>query len=170
MAEKWDAYDRFRNKIGFEITRGEPLPEGVRHLVVIMIYWNSRGELLIQRRSDTKKLWPGIWAFTGGSALSGETSAQACVRETEEELGFTPDMSQSELIISYMTREDFTDVYLIRADVETEEMKLQTEEVSETSWLSKEEFCNFVTQSRNFGYYPCTDMIVRYINDCGYIK
>lgn len=146
------------------------MPEGVRHLVVIMIYWNSRGELLIQRRADTKKLWPGIWSFTGGSALAGETSAQACVRETEEELGFTPDMSQAELIISYMTRDDFTDIYLIRADVEIEEMKLQSEEVSEARWLSKEEFSIFVTESGRFGYYPSTEMVVKYINECGYIK
>lgn len=170
MAEKWDAYDRFRNKMGFELTRGEPLPEGVRHLVVIMIYWNSRGELLLQRRADTKKLWPGSWSFTGGSAVAGETSAQACVRETQEELGFTPDMSQAELIISYMTRDDFTDVYLIKADVEVEEMRLQPEEVSETRWLSKEEFCKFVSDSEKFGYYPCTDIAVRYINECRYIK
>lgn len=85
-------------------------------------------------------------------------------------MGFTPDMSQAELIISYMTREDFTDVYLIKADVEVEEMRLQPEEVSETRWLSKEEFCKFVSDSEKFGYYPCTDIAVRYINECRYIK
>ena len=31
--ELWDAYDRDGNPLGFDLVRGEPLPEGAYHLV-----------------------------------------------------------------------------------------------------------------------------------------
>jgi len=31
--ELWDAYDREGNRLGFDLVRGEPLPEGVWHMV-----------------------------------------------------------------------------------------------------------------------------------------
>lgn len=34
MREVWDAYDVQGNLLGFDLYRGEPIPEGVYHLVV----------------------------------------------------------------------------------------------------------------------------------------
>ena len=85
--EKWDAYDRFRRKLGFELVRGEAIPDGARHLVAHMVFYNDNGEILLQRRSDNKDLAPGVWAFTGGSALAGEDTMAACIRESREEMG-----------------------------------------------------------------------------------
>ena len=88
--EIWDLYDENRNLTGKTMIRGEQMPEGRYHLIVDTLFLNSRGETLLQRRAKDKYPMPDLWSVTGGSALAGEDSAAACVRETEEEMGFTP--------------------------------------------------------------------------------
>jgi 8-oxo-dGTP pyrophosphatase MutT (NUDIX family) len=44
---------------------------------------NERGEILLQRRTDS-----GLWALPGGTMDIGETLAGAIVREVREETGF----------------------------------------------------------------------------------
>jgi len=165
MPEKWDAYDRFRNKMGFEIVRGEPVPDGVRHLVVHMVYYNDKGQLLIQRRSETKDLAPGVWAFTGGSALAGESAHQACIRETEEEMGFTPDMSDAETVISYSRIDSIVDVFLIKTDLDLNELTLQPEEVAESAWVSREELLDLINTPGKFWEYPYMSLLLKYLNE-----
>ena len=163
--EKWDAYDRFRNRLGFEITRGEPIPEGVRHLVVHMVYYNDLGQLLIQRRSETKDLAPGVWAFTGGSALAGENSAQACIRETEEEMGFSPDMSEAEMAVSYSRKDSLVDVYLIKTNVTIDELQLQQEEVAEAAWVDRQGFMEMISIPGKFWDFPYLSLLIRYLDE-----
>lgn len=58
------------------------------HIFVI----NSKGDLLLQKRSLKKKYYPGFYdASVGCQVLSGESYEEAAIRETKEELGFTPD-------------------------------------------------------------------------------
>ena len=85
--EKWDLLDAQGNATGRTIIRGERLQAGQYHLVVHIWIVDSHGRLLIQKRSPTLRLMPGIWAATGGSAVSGEISSDAARRELAEELG-----------------------------------------------------------------------------------
>jgi 16S rRNA (adenine1518-N6/adenine1519-N6)-dimethyltransferase len=53
-----------------------------------MLIFNSRGELLLQRRSMWKDRNPGRWDSSAAGHLdSGETYAEAARRELREELG-----------------------------------------------------------------------------------
>ena len=167
--EKWDAYDKYRRKMDVELIRGVAIPEGMRHIVVHMIYVNSNKKILLQRRAENKSQAPGMWAFTGGSALSGESSAEACVRETEEELGFTPDMEKAELIVSYARPDAFVDVYLLKCDIDADDMKLQAEEVAEVKWFSSEEVERLAADSKHFWKHIYFDMVFSYLCDMKYI-
>lgn len=61
------------------------------HPVVHLFVFNSNGELFLQKRSPSKKIQPDKWdTSVGGHIASGESVEKALVRETEEELGFTP--------------------------------------------------------------------------------
>ena len=71
-AEIWDLYDGCGEKTGRTMVRGEAIPTGFYHIGVHIWPMNGRGELLIQRRSMSVQWKPGIWAATGGSAVSGE--------------------------------------------------------------------------------------------------
>ncbi|HDI00702.1 MAG: NUDIX hydrolase [Candidatus Latescibacterota bacterium] len=58
------------------------------HRAVHVIVVNSRGELLLQKRSLTKDVQPGRWdTSVGGHPRPGETYEDAARREMAEELG-----------------------------------------------------------------------------------
>ncbi len=84
--ELWDAYDRDGNPLGFDLVRGKPLPEGVYHLVVEVLAVTNDGQVLLTKRHPDKA-WGGLWEYTGGSVLKGETPVQGALRELREETG-----------------------------------------------------------------------------------
>lgn len=62
--------------------------DGDLHRVARIYVVNSKGEMLIHKRSENKKLNPGFWDITvGGHVRSGETYEDAAKRELKEELG-----------------------------------------------------------------------------------
>jgi len=62
------------------------------HKVVHVLVFNTEGELLLQKRSKNKDIFPGKWdTSVGGHVLPGENILDAAKRETKEELGFIPE-------------------------------------------------------------------------------
>ena len=58
------------------------------HRASYILVFNGRGELLIQRRTLGKDIYPGHWdVAAGGVVLAGETPHQSAQRELQEELG-----------------------------------------------------------------------------------
>ncbi len=90
--EIWDAYDKDFNKISnMTLIRGEPIPDGLFHLVSEIIVKHNDGNYLLMQR-DKRKHFGGMWEATaGGSALRGETSLECAVRELREETGIEAD-------------------------------------------------------------------------------
>lgn len=62
--------------------------EGILHRAFSIFVFNGRGELLLQKRSAQKPLWPNYWSNTCCShPRAGETMSQAVDRRLAEELG-----------------------------------------------------------------------------------
>lgn len=62
-------------------------------MLEIAVLWlvNNEKELMLSKRSMTKKFHPGEWGPTmTGTAEEGETPEQTLAREAEEELGLVP--------------------------------------------------------------------------------
>lgn len=58
------------------------------HRVVHLLVFNSKGAILLQKRSMSKDVAPGRWdTSVGGHVDTGESIEAALRRETEEELG-----------------------------------------------------------------------------------
>ena len=83
--ELWDAYDENRKLLGYTVQRDKfDSLNNEYHIVVHIWIKNSKGEYLIQKRSENKK--SGLkWAGTGGSVLANESSIDGAVREVKEE-------------------------------------------------------------------------------------
>lgn len=66
---------------------------GILHRAFSLFVFNPQGELLLQQRSQGKRLWPGYWANTCCShPRLGESMEQATARRLEEEMGMRCDM------------------------------------------------------------------------------
>lgn len=150
--ELFDLYTEDREPTGKIIKRGEPIPDGSYHLVVHVCVFNSRGEMLIQRRQPFKEGWPGMWDVSvGGSAVAGENSKTAAERETLEEIGLTVSLGRPVLTIHY--DEGFDDFFTVIRDCSTEELTLQPEEVCEAKWASKEEILAMIRDGSFIPYH-----------------
>jgi len=142
MTEYWDLYDKDRNKINKVVKRGEYLSDDEYHIVVNVWIRNSNNEFLITQRSENKS-HPLMWECTGGSALSGETSLEAAIREVKEELGIDISKCKNKLIGSknryYEGCPDILDVWLFECNVDIKNVVIQKEEVNDAMWCSKDE-------------------------------
>ena len=76
-----------------QATRAEVHAQGLLHRAVHVFVFNSRGELLLQKRSRFKDEFPLQWTSSASGHLdAGETYADAAVRELQEELGMTAEL------------------------------------------------------------------------------
>lgn len=152
--EMWDLYDRDRMLTGKKHRRGDPMEKGEYHLVVHVCIFNSKNQLLIQRRQPWKKKWPGMWDLTvGGSAVSGDSSQSAAMRETKEELGLEIDLTEVRPHFTINFDNGFDDYYFIIKDVDISRLALQESEVAEVKWVDKEELLRLVDQGEMIQFF-----------------
>ena len=138
--EIWDVYDADRRLTGRTMLRGEAYPEDGYHLVVHMCVFNSRGEMLLQRRHPEKEGWSGMWDVTmGGSAVAGEDSRTAAEREVWEEMGIRVDLTGKRPALTVNRPHIFNDIYFVDRDMDISELTLQPEEVCDAKWAGEDE-------------------------------
>lgn len=149
--EKWDILNAEGEFVGKTTLRGKcNLKSGEYHLVVHIWIISSKGDVLIQRRSENKKLMPGEWAATGGAAISGEDSYTAANRELYEELGIPSNKQTLKFLTRIRRRNSLLDIWFINTDVCLENLCLQKDEVSEARWVSRDEL---ITMIKNGDYH-----------------
>ena len=143
--EKWDLYTLDRVKTNRVITRGDDIPKNLYHLVVHVCIFNAKNQMLIQQRQTFKKGWPNMWDVTvGGSAMIGENSRQAAMREVAEELGLKIDLENTSPVITKYFSEGFDDIYILEKEIDISDLKLQYEEVQAVKWAGIEEILDMI--------------------------
>lgn len=152
--ETWDIYDINRVKTGNVLEQGK-LPEwGQFFLIVHVCVFNSEGRLLIQKRHESKRAWPGIWDISvSGHTMSGENTQQSAMREAKEELGLDIDLSERAPQISFSFHYGFDDFFLVVKDVDIKDVVLQPTEVSEVKWASKDEIKGMIDNAEFIPYH-----------------
>lgn len=135
--ELWDIHDEHRCMTGRVHRRGDALMPGEYHLVVHVWIMNSHGEYLLTKRSP-RKGFPNMWESTGGSALSGEDSLSAAVREAAEETGLTLDPAKGVLLFSEKRSDSFLDVWLFCQEFRLDNVKLDPQETTDKQYANKD--------------------------------
>lgn len=152
--ELWDIYNRDKTKSNRTMVRGEKFEKDTYHLVVHACVFNSKNEMLIQKRQPFKQGWSNMWDITvGGSAVAGETSQTAIERELLEEIGVKMSLQnvQPHLTINFDT--GFDDIYLIEREININELALQYEEVQQVKWAALDEIFQKIDDGIFIPYY-----------------
>jgi isopentenyldiphosphate isomerase len=90
---------------------------GLEQACVYVAIVNSAGEIYIQHRAETKRLWPHRKTISAsGHVDPGETFEQAAVREVKEELGIDLDLRDLHLIGWFTGASHAGPVYEVRSD------------------------------------------------------
>ena len=151
--ERFDLYTAGRERTGRTVLRGDPVPEGFYRLVVHVCVFDPEGRMLIQQRQPFKRGWSNLWDVTvGGCAVAGDDSRAAAERETREELGLSLDLSDERPTLTVHFERGFDDYYAVTRQVDTEELRLQYEEVQAVRWATKEEILRMIDDGRFIPY------------------
>ncbi|MBR5232056.1 MAG: NUDIX domain-containing protein [Clostridia bacterium] len=145
--EVWDVLDENRQPTGKNHRRGDSLPTGNYHLVVDIWIRNNEGKFLITKRSPNKG-YPNLWEATGGSALAGDDSLTAALREVQEETGIVLPPENGRLIYQYTRTDSHKDVWLFDYDFDLEKVVLQEGETCDKRSASREEIEELMTQGK----------------------
>lgn len=144
-SEEWlDVVDADDRVVGRE-RRGVIHARGLMHRSAQVLVFNSRGELFLQKRSDLKDEFPGLWdSSAAGHVDPGEGYAACARRELAEELGITDSIELEQvcrLPASESTGFEHCTVFRCRHDGP---LTLQPEEVEEGKWISAGEMDHLV--------------------------
>jgi 8-oxo-dGTP diphosphatase len=139
--EIWDIFDENGLPTGRTILRGQPLKQNEFHLIVDVWIKNAQGEYLISRRAPFKEPEAGRWEPTCGCAISGDSSLEAALRETREELGVTLLPENGKMIKRIFNREHgyIVDVWLFHQEVDIRAVVLQPGETDDAKWAVKDD-------------------------------
>lgn len=151
--EIWDIYNNNRIKTNKTHIRGEKLAKGDYIAIVMILIFNSKGQMLLQQRPNHMEWGPGKWTMTaGGATKSGETATQAASRELYEELGIKMDFTDTRPNFAMTTQNAFMDYFIVRADIDLSTLNLPNEEVAAAKWASKEEMLAMIDNEECMSY------------------
>lgn len=167
--EIFDLYDENRIKTDKTIIRGNKTPDGFYRLVVHICIFNNKGKMLIQQRQPFKKGWSNMWDVSvGGSAVSGDTSLSAAIREVREELGIKLAPPQLRRFITIEDNSVFDDWYAVNLDIDLAELNLQYEEVQDAKWADIDEIKAMIDKEIFIPYHKSfIDMLFHFSHNSG---
>lgn len=134
--EIWDILDAEGRKTGRTVQKGARLQHNEFLLVVHIWVVDSHGNILIQKRAQHLEWMPGIWAVTSGVVTMNESSINAAVRETGEELGLHLNPFKFNKMNRVKSQNQFTDIYLVAGPREDFLPLILGEKVADSFWTS----------------------------------
>ena len=166
-AEIWDAYYADGSWAGQYLIRGEPIPEGLHHLVSEILVRHTDGDYLLMQRDFRKPNYGGFFEATaGGSALKDEDALSCARRELLEETGIAAGTLTN--IGRFVSHDAIYENFLCVTDCDKNSVKLQEGETVSYKWVSETEFIEFVNSGAmidvQFQRYE------HYLKQIGYIK
>lgn len=134
---------------GFAKARGLVHADGDWHRSVHIWLHNSKGELVLQKRSASKDTFPGMWDVSvGGHFTAGDSSLETAIKETSEELGLDCDETSLRFVCTVATTatgstplhgdfvcNEYKDIYLLRYDGPVADLNFDPSEVEDVKLM-----------------------------------
>ena len=140
-----DIFDENNNPIGEVKEKSQAHEEGDFHRTAHVWIINDKNELLLQKRSASKKSHPNCWDISGaGHVRTGESVIDGAIRELREELGVEAKEKDLKYIATIKSTKnpknmEFQYVYLLKCNKKTDEYIFEDKEVSEVKYVYYEE-------------------------------
>ena len=136
--ELWDVLDENRQPTGRLHRRGDRLKAGDYHLTVHVWTQRQDGMFLLTKRSPNKT-FPLMWETTAGSAIAGDDSLSAALREVREETGLILNPGKGRLMLTHKSRDVFADIWYFQHEFSLDDVVLLEGETCDAMMASKEE-------------------------------
>ncbi len=162
--ETIDLYDGDRKRTNVTITRGEPIPENFYMFAVAIWVVTPDGKLLTTLRSKDKSIMPNLWENTAGCLMVGEDSLEGAKRELFEETGIVATDDELERIMELKYPSYLFDVYLLKKDININDIVLQEGETEDVKLVTLTEFDemikkDIVASTVAERFYQCLDIL-----------
>ena len=162
MEEYFDVLDEEGIPTGVTKPKSEVHTKGYWHRTVHIWIINENNEILLQRRSNTKKRNPNILTIScEGHVSAGESSLQGAIRELNEELGlkvnnddlvFIKTIKRAENRADDYYNNEFKDFYILRTNIKANDIVYPKEEISEIMYVTWEKLKEII---------PTDEVIIR---------
>ncbi|MBI2133115.1 NUDIX domain-containing protein [Candidatus Woesearchaeota archaeon] len=134
MEEMVDIVDE-KDKVISTTTKREMVENALLHRAARVVLLNSKGEVLVQKRSEKKKVYPGCWDIgVAETVQSGESFEEAATRGLNEEMGVS-DVIGDFLFKTKFLSKDNNVIYKVFEAFYDGDVKVQEEEVDEARFV-----------------------------------
>lgn len=150
-----DIVDENGNKTGEIRSRVDVHKYGLLFQAVHLWVVNSKSEILLQKRSDNLRNFPGKWDISAGGALvQGEELIDAVKKESFEEIGLSVDESKLKFIgtiSEQVVYNDYIDngicsIYITHSDLPIDDFTKKQNEVQDLKWFPLMAFKKMVAE------------------------
>lgn len=141
--------DENGNFTGQVMNKDEAHDKNLLHNEVGCFIINDKNQVLLQKRSATKRFSPNKYGLCAGHVDVGESLVTAMVREIKEELGI--DVLESDLIpfgkreyTLEKTNSHITYFYYMKCNLDESDFTIQEEELSEVKWFDFDQVISMI--------------------------
>lgn len=129
------------DKVIATMPREEANRKKLRTRATIILVFNSKDEILVTKRSKSKRANPNLWEIgQGGVVNAHETYTENASRELEEEVGLKRSESDLKYLFDYQFSSNVMNynskVFSCRFNQDKEDIILQKDEIQEGKFLS----------------------------------
>ena len=162
--EPVDILDANGNLTGKVLMKQEAHDRGLWHPIVHLWIYNSKGQLLLQKRSPKKVVHPKVWDISvGGHVVAGDSPKDGALKEAKEELGLKFSPSDLEFFDLRKFEEKMPDGwwnrffawnYIAKSDVNAAKIKFEKAEITEVRWFDTDDLVKHASDPRSKIKFP----------------
>ena len=159
MDEYIDILNEDGKKMGETCLKSEAHKKGLLHASTHIWIFNTKKEVIIQKRAPNKDTFPNLWDVSvAGHISAGEQPVISAIREVEEEIGLQ--LSENDLHFigtskkkikhhSHLVDYELHHIYICENNFDFHSLKIQKEEVSEIKKISLDTLIDSINKPLN---------------------